>query len=75
MKDSRGFDAGQSHVEPLELVSESLMVDSQQGQHGRVEVVDGDDIFDGVVAKLVGRSVGCAAADSSPAIQNEKPLM
>ena len=38
-----------------------LVIDAQQVQHRGVQVVDVDDVLDGVVAELVGGAVGDAA--------------
>ena len=56
---------GQAEVSTLEADGHAFMVDAQQVQHRGVHVVDGDDVFDGVVAKFVGGSVRRAAFRSA----------
>ena len=51
---------GQAEVAALVAVGEPLVVDAQQVQHRGVQVVDVDEVVDGVVAELVGRAVGDA---------------
>lgn len=47
-------DAGETHVEALELRGEPVVVDAQQGEHGGVQVVDADGVLVGAVAELAG---------------------
>ncbi len=56
---------GQPHVAAAEAVGQSLVVDAQQMQHRRVQVVDLDLVFDGVVAVVVGGAVDGAALDAA----------
>ena len=56
---------GQPEVAALEAVGQPLVVDAEQVQHRGVQVVDVDDVLDGVVAELVGRAVGDAALDAA----------
>ena len=56
------LDAGQSHVQPLELERQPLVIDAEAVQDRGVHVVDVDRIFDDVVAEVVGLAVGDAAA-------------
>ena len=56
---------GQAEVAALEAVGQPLVVDAEQVQHRGVQVVDVDDVLDGVVAELVGRAVGDAALDAA----------
>ena len=52
-----GLDAGQALVEPLIAEGESLMVETQQPEHGGVEVVDVHGVLDDVVGEIVGFAV------------------
>ena len=51
------FDAGQSHVEPLELEAQPAVVDAQAVQDRGVQVVDVHRVVDDVVAEFVGLAV------------------
>src|SRR5439155_23101796 len=55
----------QAEVAALKAVRQSEVVDAEQMEHGGVQVVDGDDVFDGVVAELVGGAVGDAGPDAA----------
>ena len=59
------FDSSQPEVEALESKSKSLMVDSQQMQHGGVHVVGGHNILDGVIAQFIRRSMSDTSAEST----------
>src|SRR5437879_5709283 len=54
-------DAGEPDVEALEFGVEAFVVDAQQREHGRVEVVDADDALDGAVPELIRGAEGGAA--------------
>ena len=47
---------------PLIAEGEPLVVDAEEVEHRRVQVVDVDGVLDGVVAEVVGGAVGRAAA-------------
>ena len=68
-------DVGQAEVAALELVGQPLVVDAEQVQHRGVQVVDVDDVLDGVVAELVGAPWVMPPLMPPPASQIEKPLM
>ena len=55
---------GEAKVSALEGVGEAFVVDAEQMQHGGVEIVNVEDVFDGVVAEFVGRTVGDSASNS-----------
>ncbi len=48
-----GFHARQSPVEPLEFDAECFVVDTQQVEHGRMEIVHGANFFDCPITELV----------------------
>ena len=76
LRDDVAFDVGQAEVAALELVGELFVVDPQQPQHRRVQVVHVDGILDDVVAELVGAADGHArlgAAAGQP--HRERPRM
>ena len=50
---------------PPKRNGQPLVVDAEQVQHRRVQVVDLDLVLDGVVAVLVGRAVDRAALDAA----------
>lgn len=60
-----GFHPGEAHIEPLELVGELLVINAEEMQHGGVEVVNGDNILDRIVAKVIGGSVSHPALDAT----------
>ena len=49
----------------MELHVQPVMVDAHQREHRGVQVVDIDDVLDGVVAKFVGGAVGRAGLDAA----------
>ncbi|MFM1944913.1 MAG: hypothetical protein RI897_3895 [Verrucomicrobiota bacterium] len=63
--DAGGFDAGEFHIEALVSVGEALVIDTEEVEHGGVEVTDVDDIFDGVIAEFIGSAVGGAGLDTA----------
>ena len=44
-------DVGQAHVASAEAVGQALMVEAEQMQDGRVQIVDVNFVLDGVVAE------------------------
>jgi hypothetical protein len=54
---------GEPEVAAEELEGQLRVVDAQQVQHRRVQVVHRDDVLHGVIAELVGRAVRDAALD------------
>ena len=52
----------QPEIAPLESVGQLLVVDPQQLQHRRVQIVNVDGILDDVVAEVVGAADGDAGA-------------
>ena len=51
------FHAGQPLVEALVFVGEPFVIDAEQVQHGGVEIVNVDRVFDDVVGEVVGFAV------------------
>ena len=49
----RRFDAGQFHIQSLEGDRETVVVNAQKMEHGRVQIAYMNRILDGVVAELV----------------------
>ena len=65
----RFFDPRQFAIETLVFVSESRMVDAQLVQQCRMDVVNRNSVFDGVIAEFVCRTVtesGFESASSKP---------
>lgn len=60
------MDIGQPHVSAAEAEGELFVVDSQQVEHGGVEVVDLDLVFNRLIAEFVGATVNLATAYSAP---------
>ena len=56
-------DVGEAEVAALEAVGQFLVVDAEQMEHGRVEIVDRDDVLDGVITEIIRRAVADAAFD------------
>ena len=52
--DDSTCNAGEAEVEALEFDGEAFVVDTELVEDGGLEVVDFDDVFDGVVAEFVG---------------------
>src|SRR4051812_34124049 len=59
--DDFAVDVGQAHVAATGAEGQPFVVDAEQVQHGRVQVVDLDLVAHGLVAPLVGLAVGDAA--------------
>ena len=57
VNNSAWFDACQVGIQALEFVAEFVVVDSQLVKQRRVNVVDGDSVFDGVITEFIGRPV------------------
>ena len=62
--DQFAVDVGQAAVDAVVAIREPLVIDTQQVQHGGVQIAHMHDIFHGVVAKLVGRAIGRTAFDA-----------
>src|SRR6476661_6557103 len=60
LRDSIALDVGQSEITALESIGQLLVIDAQQLQHGRVQIVDVDRVLDHVVAEVVGLPDGDA---------------
>ena len=52
------MDVGQSTLGAVVVEGQLLVVEAEQVQDGGVEIVDGGDVFDGLVAEVVGGAVG-----------------
>ena len=52
---------GQTKIAALEFVGQAFVVDAEQVQHGRLEVVD----VDGVLGRVVGEVVGLAEGEAA----------
>ena len=48
---------GQTHIKPLILVSESLLINSKLMKHGRMQIPHMNNILNGVVTEFVSCSV------------------
>ena len=69
------FDTRQSHIEALMFDSESLVINAQQVQHGRVQIANVNNVFHGIVSQFIGGAPGCSPLTPPPAIHIEKPFM
>ena len=63
----------QPHIPTAEPVSQLCMIDSQQVQHRRMQIMDLDFILDSPVSKLIGGAVGDASFDPSSGHPDRKP--
>jgi len=63
--DQVAVDVRQPMVAALIAEGQAAVVDAEQMQHRRVQVVDVDAILGDVVAEVVGRAVGIAGADAA----------
>src|SRR5262245_49840268 len=55
--DDVAVDVGQPALDAVVVDAQPLVVEAEEVQNGRVEVVDCRDVFDCLVAELVGRTV------------------
>ncbi len=58
-------DVGQSKITAGVAVGELFVVEAEAVEHGGVEVVDVDAVFDGLESEVVGGAVDVAAFDAS----------
>ena len=65
-------DVGQPVIPTLEFVGQAPVVDSQQVENRRIEVVYVDGIACDVIAKLVGLAIRCACSHASARHPNSK---
>lgn len=63
--DNFAVDIGESEVASGVAVSEFFVVEAEEVQHGGVEVVDVDAIFDGLESEFVGGAVDVSAFDAA----------
>src|SRR5262245_33039769 len=56
---------GQAEVAAAEAIGQLLVIQAEQMENGRMQVVEVADVLDGVNAQLVGRSVHGAALDAA----------
>src|SRR3954452_1857476 len=75
MDDPARLDPGEAGVESLELHRESEVVDPEEFQHRRVQVVDGDDVLDGRVTKVVGPAEAETGLDAAAGEPDREPLV
>src|SRR4051812_4492947 len=66
---------GQPFVAAVEVVGDSLVIQTYQMQDRGVEVGDHGAVFGGVVAELVGGAVGLAAADAAAGEPDAEALL
>lgn len=58
------LNVGQSALDPIVIGRQALVIESEQGQDGGVEIVDGRDVLDAGRAKLVGGAVAVRFLDA-----------
>src|SRR5260370_13568170 len=63
--DHLAVDVGKAVIAALEAVGQLLVVQAEQVQNGRLEVMDVDRILDDVIAQLVSCAEGQAALDAA----------
>ncbi|MFT6576443.1 MAG: hypothetical protein ACJA16_004652 [Akkermansiaceae bacterium] len=59
-------DIGETEIPSTISISERLMIESEQVEHRRVQVVEVDLVLHRFVAKLVGFAISKATADTAP---------
>ena len=64
LRHQRAVDIGQAHVAAIEPVGQPLVIEAQQVQHRRVQVVVRDRLLLGLVAELVAGADHLAALDT-----------
>ena len=64
--DDLSVDVGQTSLDSIVVEGQTSMVQAQQVQNGRVQIVHGGDVFDRLVPELVGRTVAEAWFDTRP---------
>ena len=57
------MDIGETALDSVVIKTQALVIEPQQVEHGRVQVVDRADIFDRFVAKFVGSPIAESASD------------
>jgi hypothetical protein len=62
--DDVAVDIGEPATDAVVIVGEFLVVEAKEVEGGGVEVVDGDGILGGLIAKFVGDTVGGAGLDA-----------
>ena len=68
------LDSGEPEVEALELIGEVFRSDSQLVQDGGVQVAHVHDVFFGIVAEVVGVTIGHAAFHTATGHPDREPL-
>src|SRR6185437_12017825 len=63
---------GQAHIAAAEPNGQALMVDAEQVQHGRMQIVNRYFVFDGFVTILIGRAISHPAFGSASSHPNRK---
>ena len=51
-------DAGEPNIQTVRLNREPFVIDTQEIQHGRMKVVDGNRVFGRRIAQFVGSAIG-----------------
>ena len=60
------MDVGEATVDAVVAVGEPLVIDAEEMEHGGVDVVAIDRLFDGFVGPFVGGTVADAAFEAAP---------
>lgn len=67
-------DVRQTEVTALEAIGESFVIDSEQVQHGRMQIVNMDHIGNGVITKLVGGTISSTPGLMPPPASHKRSL-
>ena len=67
-------DVGESSRRTVVVIGESFVVEAEEVEDRRVEVVDVDDLLDSLVAELVGRPEAEAVPDAGAGQPGGEPL-
>ena len=64
---------GEPNIETLKLGRETVVIDPEKGEHGRVEIVNTNRIFNRPIPELVGRAPGCPRFDPAAGHEDHAP--
>jgi len=60
------MDVREPIVSTLKTVNQSLVVQAQQVQHGRLQIVNMDRVTDDIIAKVIGFAISFSWTNSGP---------
>src|SRR5437667_10897681 len=57
-------DIGQTKIAALRAISQLFVIDTQEAEHGRVQIMDMDRVINSIVTQFVGTAISHAAFDA-----------